>query len=209
MSLLLFSGGKESLYNLHVGRRKVELMLLINYGQKAFQKEFESLKYYSELYEKEKLVLDISGSYDKSLLPFGISGDPNSEPGTHVPMRNTLFISYAVMAASHHGIDTVVVGAVTPYEKALNDGLSGYLPLINKITRLDGVNVTSYCKNLNQSQVAHSLMERKVDISHLWSCFEVGTKHCGKCEKCINMKRELSKLYPLGKSPKFIEALFK
>jgi 7-cyano-7-deazaguanine synthase len=175
-SILLFSAGKESIFCLH--HAKPSLLLHFNYGQKSYKKEVESLNYYSERFS----VLANSIVVPKDLLnpPPGITeGVGNS----HVPLRNLLFLTVAANYAVTFGYGEVIFGGVDSEKYTDNDVLFGE-DLDRMFRQMYGVRVSTPVGGIKQDMVAHELMRRRMDVSHLWSCDQDGERHCGVCDKC-------------------------
>lgn len=181
--ILLFSGGKESLYNLYKFKNKITCLLFFNYGQKALPKELESLHYYSKKFLIPYEVIDL-----KLYLPEAIEKATGLD--SNVPMRNTLFLSYAINMFKPRGEDTFIVGTVKhikdPYT---NDGFDKYLKDISTIVkRTENVKVISASGKAYSEDIVKYLLKK--DISKLWLCFNDTDKHCGECIKCRTFVKE-------------------
>lgn len=185
-SLILFSGGKESIYNLY-NTKDAKCLLIFNYGQASFKREKESAIYYALKFGIVWVEKDIRGVLDiPPAIRFGGKGDIN------VSMRNTLFISIAVNYAKATGLTNVVVGVVKSLNKYVNDGFNAYLKDISSIVKhTENITLDSPSSKKFSWQI-HKFLVEKADVSYLWLCQE-GKGHyrnCGKCEKCITFIEE-------------------
>ena len=100
-SVLLFGGGKETLYNLHKAHKSIKLLLQFNYGQAAFLKEFKALMYYSEKFNIPYEVITIP-----IIAPDSITkGVPSKS--CDVVFRNPILLSLAVNYAVNKRIKNI------------------------------------------------------------------------------------------------------
>ena len=188
-SILLFSGGKESIYQLHHKQNEIGKLLFFNYGQKGFSAELKSLEYYSKLYGKEYQVIDLPFFILPPAIKDGIDCNP------YVPQRNLVFISVALSIAESTGYKKVYLGAVA--DATEYDACPFFVDDINWALRFNDVSVKSFSRRYDTQQIIRSLVKNKVDISHLWSCDNpTGTdKFCGTCAKCTSALHNLRELY--------------
>lgn len=186
-NIILFGGGRESLLNLHFtpGRLlKDTVLVVINYGQKSYPKELEATIYYSTLYKVKYEVMQISIK-----VPKGIKNGSNTD--THTTMRNVLFVSHVINY--YYKGDKMQVLLGTTNNRPYNDGHTPFLrefsKLINKL--YPKVILNSYTAQLSINNTYKILLKEKVDISHIWFCDKNGETMCGKCFKCVNLKKYL------------------
>lgn len=176
-TIILFSAGRESLYNLYKELKtgsEIKL-LLFNYGQKSFKKEKKSLEYYAAKYKLQSIILRTSIK-----IPTAISKATNED--NHVVLRNFIFIGLAI---NYFGAYNKYLFGANKTEK-YNDGSTEFVKdiayLIKKLYPTAIIN--SHSKNIKTEEVLIKLVKSEFDISHIWFCDNNKEKMCGECFKC-------------------------
>jgi 7-cyano-7-deazaguanine synthase in queuosine biosynthesis len=186
-SILLFGGGKETVYNIH-NSEDVKLLLYFNYGQKAYKKELKSLHYYSRKFKIPYRVINLKNIIHA---PYSIrTGQPQGS--SNVVMRNTIFTGIAVNIAKSIDCDNVIIGTVKAHAsiKYTNDGFQHWLSDIKQIVwRTEGITLKSPSSTKTFEQICQYLIEQ-ADISQLWLCEDNFKTPCGNCNKCNKFKEE-------------------
>lgn len=185
---ILFSGGRESLINLHEESfLKTNITLVIfDYGQKSYKREFDSVLYYAKKYKCG--ILKLSSSIK---IPEGIKDGTNK--ADHVVNRNLIFTSLLI---NHLGVSEeykILIGTVKWQISSYHDGLKQFRTdfgaLLSKL--YPNVHLKSHSDNFFGHRTYAYLVKNNVDISHLWLCMDNLPKHCGKCSKCVTVRKEL------------------
>lgn len=193
-AVLLFTGGCESLYNLHRMLGKFSLTLLyFDYGQEAYQQERRSVEYYAKLYSLPVKFQSVPLS-----VPPIRDGENIRNPEVHG--RNLIFVALAVNYAKSIGANIVVLGTAQ-LGKSWFDGGNLFREALSEIIK------KSYgVKLMAPSEVPLPMLLRKltkVDHSYLRFCpRQDSEKNCGECEKCVAIKTFIQrdrKLDPLNK----------
>lgn len=179
-ALLLFSAGKESVYNLHKLYEEFgsEITLLIfDYGQDSYSSELRSAIYYAE-----KFGLDIIERDSTIVMPDAMRYGGVGE--TEVPFRNGIFTSYAVNIAISQGHTHICIGCTDSGD--YGDGDREFVTAFNTLLQgMYDVKIISYTKNYTGVEIAIKTLSEDIDDSHIWSCMTSGEKMCGKCAKCL------------------------
>jgi 7-cyano-7-deazaguanine synthase in queuosine biosynthesis len=204
--LLLFSAGKESVLNAYKLRKQDVLLLLYDYGQKSFPREYDSMAYYANLYGFSFLAISLKGLvHIPPAIRDGVVGD------THVPVRNFIFITLAINYAEGHGYKEVAIGSYDyTKEEGFNDGHVAVVHELNWVLKPHTkVLIVAPLKKNTWHDTVKELVSKKVDLSHLWSCESIddggrreegGYYNCGKCSKCVKFIKTLEehkKISPL------------
>lgn len=187
-SILLFGGGKETLYNLFSAKEKIGLMLYVDFNREASMKEIEALTYYSELLWIPFRVIKIPPSI--MYLPPTFSSGAKGE-SDHVFYRNSFLLSVAGNMALTKGFTNIITG-VTRKGQVYNDGVVDFLRDWKKLSLKQGykLNFESPSASKYTSQIINALIRNKWDISKLWSCNGSQETHCGTCAKCVTIIEE-------------------
>lgn len=191
-TIILFSGGRESLINLYREQREHEdiLLVLINYGQKAFKHELASTRYYADLFGVPYEVLSM-----KLLFPDGYKEGKS----THIINRNLLLLSYVVNRYHDKNIPLkILLGIVNQYGE-YNDGSADFLRDIQPVFKKMYPNllVDSHSKKFSNFTSIDWVI-KNCDTTHIWMCDNNHKKMCGTCIKCkdtLKMFKEKSKYW--------------
>lgn len=207
-SLLLFSAGKESIYCLH--EASPDLLLMFNYGQQAYRKERESIDYYASKFGIPRVVLDVPPALLN--LPAGMRG---GVLGSHVVMRNVVFLSLAANYAVTNGYNELLVGAASTGN--YTDGDTAFVrDLDTMFQKLYSLEVHAPSGKLDSSKISALLMNGKYDLEKFWSCDSNGENsdttwgHCGICEKCRGYLTEYANYdHPTRRQTAFINRFYR
>jgi 7-cyano-7-deazaguanine synthase len=197
MIALMFSGGKDSLLALHyLKSESTEVILLfVNYGQAALEKELKALEYYAKKYEVPYKVIDAPLPQYGQLF--------NKTGSSYYPYRNLILIGICLSQCQVSNIDYLCFPYTLDTLQRYNDGESLFgetiMNLINtlrdkshcykessKYYKVDMIRSPLY--NIDTDDVLTILKAEEVDTSNVWSCYLNRDTPCGNCEKCKNTK---------------------
>ncbi len=210
-ALVLVSGGVDSTTCLGMcvqeyGRENVTA-LSIYYGQKH-DKEIEAAKAVTKYYGVEYIQLDLSNMFvysDCSLLSHsereipketyaGQLEETKGKPvSTYVPFRNGLFLSAAASIALSKECQIIYYGAHSDDAagNAYPDCSEEFVEAMNKaVYEGSGRQVKIHVPfvGMPKSQVVKKGLRLEVPYHLTWSCYEGGSKPCGKCGTCIDRR---------------------
>lgn len=109
-----------------------------------------------------------------------------------VPFRNAIFLSTAVAYAVSIGATKILYGAQGSDEQFYPDCRKEFYKSFERAARLGterDIIVEAPFSDLPKSATIKKGSELEVPFHLTWSCYLNGTKHCGRCESCINRKR--------------------
>lgn len=211
-ALVLSSGGVDSTTCLALaiseyGKENVTALAL-SYGQKH-SKEIESARKVAAFYGVELLEMDLSRIFtysNCSLLQHSteeipeesyadqISQTDGKPVSTYVPFRNGLFLSCAASIALSKECSVIYYGAHS------DDAAGNAYPDCSQAFQ-DAMNAAIYegsgrqCKiiapfvGLTKADVVKKGLELGVPYELTWSCYEGGSRPCGKCATCIDRQK--------------------
>lgn len=210
-ALVLVSGGVDSTTCLGMcvqeyGRENVTA-LSIFYGQKH-DKEIEAAKAVTKYYGVEYIQLDLSNMFvysDCSLLSHsereipketyaGQLEETKGKPvSTYVPFRNGLFLSAAASIALSKECQIIYYGAHSDDAagNAYPDCSEEFVEAMNKAVYEGSgrqVKILVPFVGMPKSQVVKKGLRLEVPYHLTWSCYEGGSKPCGKCGTCIDRR---------------------
>ena len=211
-ALVLSSGGVDSTTCLALaiseyGKENVTALAL-SYGQKH-SKEIESARKVAAFYGVELLEMHLSRIFtysNCSLLQHSteeipeesyadqISQTDGKPVSTYVPFRNGLFLSCAASIALSKECSVIYYGAHS------DDAAGNAYPDCSQAFQ-DAMNAAIYegsgrqCKiiapfvGLTKADVVKKGLELGVPYELTWSCYEGGSRPCGKCATCIDRQK--------------------
>ncbi|MHA1377375.1 MAG: 7-cyano-7-deazaguanine synthase QueC [Candidatus Helarchaeota archaeon] len=204
-AICLLSGGLDSstviYYAKNIGYEIYALSF--DYGQRHL-KEMEAAKKIASLVKaKEHKILKVD------LTQFGGSAltDNNIEiptdrtdeqiateiPVTYVPMRNTIFLSFAAVYAEVVGADTIFAGMNVIDYSGYPDCRPEYIKAIEKAinlgSKVQNFKIETPIITMNKSEIIQLGTKLGVPYEHTWSCYKGQNKACGECESCKFRKK--------------------
>lgn len=201
-SIIVLSGGMDSVTLLHDRKSRIALAVTFDYGSNHNAREIECARWQCELLGIEHIVIPLSfmGEYFSSSLlsgadaiPEGHYADDNMK-STVVPFRNGIMLAVAaglaesmelkkVMIANHSGDHAIYPDCRPEFVRsmgaAISDGTYEHLELLAPYTDMTKGEIALRGKNLG------------VDYSHTYSCYKGGEHHCGKCGTCVERREAL------------------
>ena len=202
--IVLLSGGLDSATVLKIAQKDFEVVALaFDYGQRH---KFE-LNAAKKIAKKNSIILneikiDLA-QFGNSALTDDISVPKNQDigkeiPVTYVPVRNTIFLSYALAFAEVNEIFDIFIGVnaldysgypdcrpefITAFEKMANEGTK-FAQGKNKIT------IHTPLIDLTKAQIITKGIKLGVDYSMTHSCYDPSESglSCRQCDACILRK---------------------
>lgn len=212
-SIILLSGGLDSLVSLGLGGYDVSLALTFDYGQKSVKDEIEASEKICEYYGIEHKVIKLDWLKDITHtalvadidLPDKI--DENSAKNVWVPNRNGLFLNIAGSFADAENYDYIIIGANKEEAQTFPDNTKEFIERINsefEFSTRKRPKVVAPLINYDKNDIVKLALEHDIPINLVKSCYAGGEKHCGKCESCIRLKNALT----YNQAEEYIKELF-
>lgn len=224
-SIVLLSGGLDSLAAFHWAKEESDLMLglTFDYGQRAAKREIESAAAICRHYDVKHRVIEVPWYRDLNAsalldshqaLPELSKNDlddavatAKSAKAVWVPNRNGVFINIAAALAESMVANWVVVGFNKEEGKTFPDNSEEFLKGANeslKFSTNQAVNLKAPMVSKTKKEIVQWGIKQKIDFSNLWSCYRGGEKMCGTCESCLRCRRALEE----GGGGKWMKKLF-
>ena len=204
--IVLLSGGLDSTTVLAIANQKFSVHTLsFDYGQRH-KFELESVKKIINHFQmnKHKTIKIDLGQFGQSALTDNIDVPKNSEIGkeipiTYVPVRNTIFLSYALAYAEVNEIYDIFIGVNALDYSGYPDCRPEYIQSFEKMSNL-GTKFTQGDKkikihtpliDLTKSNIIKKGNELGVDYSITHSCYDpsIDGLACKECDSCILRKK--------------------
>ncbi len=197
--IVLVSGGMDSLVLAAFATRESDIALLhVNYGQRTEERElacFHAIA--AHLGVRERLAVDIgylrtiggSALTDTSIAVPEADLERTGVPVTYVPFRNAHFICIAVSWAEVIGATNVYIGAVEADSSGYPDCRPAFYEAMNEAVRRgtkDGSGIAIKAPFIQLKKKDLVLMGKSLGVPFelSWSCYNDGTKACGRCDSC-------------------------
>jgi len=201
-SLLILSGGMDSVTMLHEYKEQIALAVSFDYGSKHNEREISFARLHCQRLAIEHLVIPLSFMeqyFTSSLLkggadiPEGHYADDNMK-STVVPFRNGIMLSIAaglaesrhlrhVMMANHSGDHAIYPDCRLQFVDAMSAAISA--------GTYEHLTVLAPYTDISKTAIAQRGKALGIDYSETWSCYKGGERHCGKCGTCIERKEAL------------------
>lgn len=201
-SLIIVSGGMDSITLLNEFKDEIALAVTFDYGSNHAKKEIPMAKMHCERLGIKHIIIPLAFIHDyfkSSLLegadaiPEGHYADENMK-STVVPFRNGIMLAIAcgiaesnglkkVMIANHAGDHAIYPDCRTEFIKAMSEAM--------KLGTYEGIAITAPYSDITKTDIARRGKEIGLNYAETWSCYKGGEKHCGKCGTCVERKEAL------------------
>ena len=201
-SVIIVSGGMDSITLLHDYKDRIALGISFDYGSNHNAKEIP----FAELHCKRlgikhiTIPLEFMHKYFKSSLleggdaiPEGHYEDENMK-STVVPFRNGIMLAIAAGIAESNGLDHVMIANHGGDHAIYPDCRPEFISAMSSATSAgsyNGVTVIAPYTSITKGDIARRGKELGIDYTETWSCYKGGDKHCGKCGTCVERKEAL------------------
>ena len=175
-SIIVLSGGMDSVTLLYEFRANIALAVTFDYGSNHNRREIEFARMHCERLGIEHIVipLDFMAKYFKSSLlegaeaiPEGNYDDENMK-STVVPFRNGIML--------HAGDHAIYPDCRPAFVRAMSSAMSA--------GTYDGITVMAPYTNVSKTEIARHGARLGLNYAETYSCYKGGEKHCGKCGTC-------------------------
>ena len=201
-SVIIVSGGMDSITMLYEYKDRIKLAISFDYGSNHNAREIPFAKLHCDRLGIRHIVLslDFMRQYFKSSLLEGAesipegSYDEDNMKSTVVPFRNGIMLSIAigiaeshhlkyVMMANHGGDHTIYPDCRPEFVHAMSDAaVAGTFV---------GVELWAPYTDLTKAEIAQHGKSLGVDYAETWSCYKGLEHHCGNCGTCLERKNAL------------------
>ncbi|MBQ7238300.1 MAG: 7-cyano-7-deazaguanine synthase QueC [Bacteroidales bacterium] len=201
-SLIVVSGGMDSVTLLHEYADQIALAVTFDYGSNHAKKEIPFAQLHCQRLGIKHLVIPLSFMHDyfkSSLLegdaaiPEGHYADENMK-STVVPFRNGIMLSIACGIAESNGLHKVLIanhgGDHSIYPDCRPEFINAMSSAMQNGT-YEHIEIFAPYTNITKGDIARHGKSLGIDYSETWSCYRGGDKHCGKCGTCVERHEAL------------------
>ena len=204
--IVLLSGGLDSTTVLAIANQKFSVHTLSFDYEQRHKFELESVKKivsHFKINNHKKIKIDL-GQFGQSALTDNIDVPKNSEIGkeipiTYVPVRNTIFLSYALAYAEVNEIYDIFIGVNALDYSGYPDCRPEYIQSFEKMSNLatkftqgdKKIKIHTPLIDLTKSNIIKKGNELGVDYSITHSCYDpsIDGLACKECDSCILRKK--------------------
>lgn len=198
-SLIILSGGMDSVTLLYDKAKEIELAVTFDYGSNHNKRETEYAAYHCKKLGIEHIIipLDFIHKYFKSSLLEGAAAIPEGHyasenmKSTVVPFRNGIMLSIACGLAESRGLKSVFIANHFGDHAIYPDCRSNFISHMNAAMErgtYQRITINAPYTGLTKTDVAKIGKMLGIDYSKTYSCYKGGEKHCGKCGTCVERK---------------------
>ena len=207
--IVLLSGGLDSATVLNIALKKYEVTAVVfDYGQRH-KFEISAAKKIADLAKTPiKLIKIDLGQFGNSALTDNIEVPKNQEigkeiPVTYVPVRNTIFLSYALAYAEVNNIFDIFIGVnaldYSGYPDCRPEFIQAFEKMANEGTKFaqgnKKIKIHTPLISLTKAEIIKTGTELDVDYKLTHSCYDPSFDglSCGECDACILRKEGFTK----------------
>lgn len=201
-SLIIVSGGMDSITLLYDRKDSIALALTFDYGSNHNQCEIPYARLHCQRLGIPHVVipLDFMHQYFTSSLLEGAEAIPDGHytdenmKSTVVPFRNGIMLSVAIGIAESNGLKKVLIANHGGDHAIYPDCRPDFISAINKAAvsgTYINVEVVAPYTNISKTDIARRGAVLGIDYSETWSCYKGGAVHCGTCGTCVERKEAL------------------
>lgn len=205
-SLILLSGGLDSLVSLGLKKEElnISLALTFDYGQKSVQQEIQTSKKICDYYNLEHIIIKLDWLKDithtslvaKDNIPTGKSLvlSEDTAKSVWIPNRNGLFLNIAGSFADSEDFDYILIGANKEEGQTFPDNTQEFIDSINAeflYSTRKHPKVVAPLINYVKNDIVMLALRHGIPLELTRSCYQGGEKHCGICESCLRLKHAL------------------
>lgn len=198
-SVIIVSGGLDSITLLYDKAETIALAVSFDYGQNHGAKELPFAAHHCRKLGIPHITIPLSfmHRYFKSSLLDGAEDIPEGHyaeenmKSTVVPFRNGIMLAIATGIAESHGLKRVYIanhgGDHTIYPDCRPDFIQAMDGAATAGTFVN-VRIEAPYTNITKADIVRRGTALGVDYSKTWSCYKGSDVHCGKCGTCVERK---------------------
>lgn len=201
-SLIIVSGGMDSITLLHYRKEQISLAVTFDYGSNHNRRETEYAAYHCKSLGIEHIVIPLSFIHDyfKSSLLQGADAIPEGHytaenmKSTVVPFRNGIMLAVACGIAESRGLDRVLIANHNGDHAIYPDCRENFIVAMGKAMEAgtyEHISIDAPFTDISKTDIALIGKRLGIDYSKTYSCYKGGEKHCGKCGTCVERKEAL------------------
>ena len=198
-SVIIVSGGLDSITLLYDKAETIALAISFDYGQNHSKKELPYAEYHCQKLGIPHITIPLTfmHQYFKSSLLEGAEAIPEGHyeeenmKSTVVPFRNGIMLAIATGIAESHELKRVYIANHGGDHTIYPDCRPEFIDAMDKATSAGtfvDVRVEAPYTNISKADIVRRGTALGIDYSKTWSCYKGSEIHCGKCGTCVERK---------------------
>ena len=194
-TLMVLSGGMDSVTMLHEYKDSIDLAVTFNYGSNHNAREIEMARLNCRQLGIELIEIDLSfiGENFHSSLLEGADAIPDGEydfdnmKSTVVPFRNGIMLSAAAGLAESRGLTHILIASHSGDHALYPDCRDSFVKAMARAVALgtyDNIRLEAPYSLISKADIARRGSEIGVDYANTYSCYKGREHHCGRCGTC-------------------------
>lgn len=198
-SVIIVSGGLDSITLLYDKAETIALAISFDYGQNHSKKELPYAEYHCQKLGIPHITIPLTfmHQYFKSSLLEGAEAIPEGHyeeenmKSTVVPFRNGIMLAIATGIAESHELKRVYIANHSGDHTIYPDCRPEFIDAMDKATSAGtfvDVRVEAPYTNISKADIVRRGTALGIDYAKTWSCYKGSEMHCGKCGTCVERK---------------------
>ena len=198
-SVIIVSGGLDSITLLYDKAETIALAISFDYGQNHSKKELPYAEYHCQKLGIPHITIPLTfmHQYFKSSLLEGAEAIPEGHyeeenmKSTVVPFRNGIMLAIATGIAESHELKRVYIANHGGDHTIYPDCRPEFIDAMDKATSTGtfvDVRVEAPYTNISKADIVRRGTALGIDYAKTWSCYKGSEIHCGKCGTCVERK---------------------
>lgn len=198
-SVIIVSGGLDSITLLYDKAETIALAISFDYGQNHSKKELPYAEYHCQKLGIPHITIPLTfmHQYFKSSLLEGAEAIPEGHyeeenmKSTVVPFRNGIMLAIATGIAESHELKRVYIANHGGDHTIYPDCRPEFIDAMDKATSAGtfvDVRVEAPYTNISKADIVRRGDALGIDYAKTWSCYKGSEIHCGKCGTCVERK---------------------
>lgn len=198
-SVIIVSGGLDSITLLYDKAETIALAISFDYGQNHSKKELPYAEYHCQKLGIPHITIPLTfmHQYFKSSLLEGAEAIPEGHyeeenmKSTVVPFRNGIMLAIATGIAESHELKRVYIANHGGDHTIYPDCRPEFIDAMDKATSAGtfvDVRVEAPYTNISKADIVRRGTALGIDYAKTWSCYKGSEIHCGKCGTCVERK---------------------
>lgn len=195
-SVIILSGGMDSVTMLYEYKDNIGMAVTFDYGSNHAKREIYYAKYHCKKLGIKHVILKLAfiKKYFCSSLLSGAENVPEGHyqsenmKSTVVPFRNGIMLSIAAGIAESNGYKKIMIANHAGDHAIYPDCRGKFIDAMNGAIRngtYEGIEIYAPYTNITKAGIATIGKKLGIDYTKTWSCYKGGKYHCGKCGTCI------------------------
>lgn len=194
-SLIVLSGGMDSVTMLYEYAPRIEMAVNFTYGSNHNMRERDCARLHCRRLGIELVEIDLGfiGELFHSSLLEGAEAVPSGEynfdnmKSTVVPFRNGIMLAAAAGLAECHGLSTIMIANHAGDHSLYPDCRESFIKAMSAAITAgtyEGIELSAPYTLLSKADIARRGKEMGLDYSTTYSCYKGRETHCGNCGTC-------------------------